>query len=72
MQCSSCGGQTASDAASVHWCVLCGANVTLQREKRIMAAGHIDSITVPASYLTGSALNDTAEYKPLLAEELSQ
>jgi len=78
MTCSNCGGQTASDAASVHWCVLCGSNVTLQREKRMVgiAAGMRlqaaldDQTRIPASEVFSET--DTAEYKPLMAEELPQ
>lgn len=78
MTCSSCNGPTASDAASVHWCVLCGANVTLQQERidGLMTSATISvngNIVYPTSYATAAALlTDTAEYKPLMAEELSQ
>jgi hypothetical protein len=88
----SCGGQTASDAASVHWCVLCGQKVikdyvgSVQETLDMMACAkgkctcheRDSSFTCPLCKSEGyyghmeSPDTDTAEYKPLLAEELSQ
>lgn len=101
MTCSTCNGQTATDVTGTAYCVLCGENVTLKREKRIVTASHIDSLRTADGGWTRETLaslgvgwpppkgwkeklcngdpmyaalitDDTAEYKPLMAEELSQ
>jgi uncharacterized Zn finger protein (UPF0148 family) len=60
MTCSACGGPTASDVTGSFYCVICGMQVhpSVVREWRLRKLY--------------AALNDTAEYKPLMAEELPQ
>lgn len=63
----------AVDVSQISWCVLCGSNVTLQREKRIAGMLTLKNYSIsPGEGWAQRLSDDTDEYKPLMAEELNQ
>jgi len=65
MICNSCGSQTASDVTGTAYCCSCG-------EKCIEVPDRSFQLEMEIAKYCQSIQDDTAEYKPLLAEELSQ